>query len=167
MVSLCSFFHNHHKLQHSMKSEEKREVANTLSEKGIWIRIGFLPFRLRPITLAQIYEMGAIANDINADGVEEKKKIKSRAETIAHYNDAKIMSKVFVICLFRSLLMRFLFGWYIRHNLTMREYEKLITFESTSFNINFFLTSIIFLKKTTTMTNPNPTTAHGQQWVES
>ena len=111
--------------------------------------------------------MGAIANDINADGLEEKKKIKILAETIAHYNDARIMSKVFVICLFRSLLMRFLFGWYIRHNLTMREYEKLITFESTSFNINFFLTSIIFLKKTTTMTNPNPTTAHGQQWVES
>ena len=150
-----------------MKSEEKREVANTLSEKGIWIRVGFLPFRLRPITLAQIYEMGAIANDINADGLEEKKKIKILAETIAHYNDARIMSKVFVICLFRSLLMRFLFGWYIRHNLTMREYEKLITFESTSFNINFFLTSIIFLKKTTTMTNPNLTTAHGQQWVES
>ena len=150
-----------------MKSEEKREVANTLSEKGIWIRVGFLPFRLRPITLAQIYEMGAIANDINADGLEEKKKIKILAETIAHYNDARIMSKVFVICLFRSLLMRFLFGWYIRHNLTMREYEKLITFESTSFNINFFLTSIIFLKKTTTMTNPNSTTAHGQQWVES
>ena len=150
-----------------MKSEEKREVANTLSEKGIWVRIGFLPFRLRPITLAQIYEMGAIANDINADGLEEKKKIKILAETIAHYNDARIMSKVFIICLFRSLLMRFLFGWYIRHNLTMREYEKLITFESTSFNINFFLTSIIFLKKTTMMTNPNPTTAHGQQWVES
>ena len=150
-----------------MKSEEKREVANTLSEKGIWVRVGFLPFRLRPITLAQIYEMGAIANDINADGLEEKKKIKILAETIAHYNDARIMSKVFVICLFRSLLMRFLFGWYIRHNLTMREYEKLITFESTSFNINFFLTSIIFLKKTTTMTNPNSTTAHGQQWVES
>lgn len=150
-----------------MKSEEKREVANTLSEKGIWVRIGFLPFRLRPITLAQIYEMGAIANDINADGLEEKKKIKILAETIAHYDDARIMSKVFVICLFRSLLMRFLFGWYIRHNLTMREYEKLITFESTSFNINFFLTSIIFLKKTTTMTNPNQTTAHGQQWVES
>ena len=150
-----------------MKSEEKREVANTLSEKGIWVRVGFLPFRLRPITLAQIYEMGAIANDINADGLEEKKKIKILAETIAHYNDARIMSKVFVICLFRSLIMRFLFGWYIRHNLTMREYEKLITFESTSININFFLTSIIFLKKTTTMTNPNPTTAHGQQWVES
>ena len=150
-----------------MKSEEKREVANTLSEKGIWIRVGFLPFRLRPITLAQIYEMGAIANDINADGLEEKKKIKILAETIAHYNDARIMSKVFVICLFRSLLMRFLFGWYIRYNLTMREYEKLITFESTSFNINFFLTSIIFLKKTTTITNPNPTIAHGQQWVES
>ena len=150
-----------------MKSEEKREVANTLSEKGIWVRVGFLPFRLRPITLAQIYEMGAIANDINADGLEEKKKIKILAETIAHYNDARIMSKVFIVCLFRSLLMRFLFGWYIRHNLTMREYEKLITFESTSFNINFFLTSIIFLKKTTTMTNPNPTTAHGQQWVES
>ena len=150
-----------------MKSEEKREVANTLSEKGIWIRIGVLPFRLRPITLAQIYEMGAIANDINADGLEEKKKIKILAETIAHYNDARIMSKVFIICLFRSLLMRFLFGWYIRHNLTMREYEKLITFESTSFNINFFLFFIIFLKKTTTMTNPNPTTAHGQQWVES
>ena len=150
-----------------MKSEEKREVANTLSEKGIWIRIGFLPFRLRPITLAQIYEMGAIANDINADGLEEKKKIKILAETIAHYNDARIMSKVFVVCLFRSLIMRFLFGWYIRHNLTMREYEKLITFESTSFNINFFLTSIIFLKKTTTITNPNTTTAQAQELMES
>lgn len=150
-----------------MKTEDKRKVANTLSEKGTWVWVGHLPFRLRPMTLAQIYEMGAIANDINADGIDEKKKIKILAETIAHYNDAKLMGKVFVVCLFRSMLMRFLFGWYIRHNLTMKEYEKLIMYESVSFNVNFFLTSIIFLKKTTTMTNPNPMTARGQQWEES
>lgn len=150
-----------------MKTEDKKEVASVLSEKGTWIWVGHLPFRLRPITLAQIYEMGAVANDINDEGLEEKKKVKILAEAIAHYKDAKIMSKVFIVCLFRSSLLRWLFGWYIRQNLTLKEFEKLIMFESTSFNINFFLTSIIFLKKTTTMTNPTPTTAHGQQWVES
>lgn len=150
-----------------MKTEEKIDVYDALAEKGIWVWVGHIPFYLRPMTLAQIYEMGSVANDINADNIEEKKKVKILAETIAHYRDARIMQRVFIICLFRSMLMRILFGWFIRHNLTLREFEKLIMFETKSFNVNFFLTSIIFLKKTVTMTNPTQTTARGQQWVES
>lgn len=146
-----------------METSDKKKTSDVLSEKAIWIRVGFLFFRLRPVTLSQIYEMGVIANDLNIDGINMDKKIRVFAETLAHYNDARIMQRIFIVCLFRSAFMRFLFGWYIRHHLTLREYEKLIMYESISFNINFFLTSLIFLKRTVKITEPTQTIAHGQQ----
>ena len=145
-----------------MKTEDKRSTADVLTEKPIWIKVGKLRFKARPLTLAQIYEMGAIANDINADGLQEKTRIQVLAELIAHHNDAKIMGEVFIVCLFRSRFCRTLFRPYIKHRLTITVFQQLMTYIAKSFNANFFLTSIIFLRQTTTMTEPKQMTAHGQ-----
>ena len=151
-----------------MKTEDKQKVADVLVEKPALIRIGWFVFKLRPLTLAQIYEMGAAANDINADDLEDtEKRVRIMAALINHHKDAKAMERVFIICLFRKRWKRILFGRYIAKRLTMDKFQQLLTYVTTSFNANFFLTSIIFLRQTTTMTEPSQTTAPGQSWVES
>lgn len=151
-----------------MKTEDKQHVADVLTEKPGLIRVGMFLFKLRPLTLAQIYEMGAVANDINAADLEDtEKRVRIMAALINHHKDAKAMERIFIICLFRKRWKRFLFGRYISKRLTMDKFQQLLTYVSASFNANFFLTSIIFLRQATTMTEPTRTTAHGQSWVES
>lgn len=151
-----------------MKIDEKQKVSDVLSEKPAPIRVGMFVFLMRPLTLAQIYEMGAAANDINADDLEDtEKRVRIMAALINHHKDAKAMERVFIICLFRKRWKRFLFGRYVAKRLTMDKFQQLITYITTSFNANFFLTSIIFLRQTTKMTEPTQTTAPGQSWVES
>ncbi len=148
-----------------MKTEEKQRVADTLIEKPMRIRVGWFVFKARPLTLGQIYEMGAAANGINADDLEDsEKRIRIMAALIRHHEDAKAMERVFIICLFRERWKRWLFGRYISRRLTMDRFQTLLTHITTSFNANFFLTSIIFLSQTRTMTEPTPTTAHGPSW---
>lgn len=146
-----------------MKTEDKKAVSDILSEKPLWIRIGLLPLRIKPVTLSQIYEMGAIANDIDSKDIEGKEKFYVLAETLKHYNDARLMTDIFMVCAFRSRLVRKLLGWYVRHNLTLMHFQELMTYLTRSLNINFFLTSIISLRRTSLMTEPSLTTAHGQQ----
>lgn len=148
-----------------MKTEEKQHVADVLAEKPALIRVGLFLFKLRPLTLGQIYEMGAAANDINADDLEDSgdqvKRVRIMAALINHHKDAKAMERIFVICLFRKRWKRLLFGRYVAKRLTMDKFQQLVTYISTSFNANFFLTSIIFLRQATTMTEPSQTTALG------
>ena len=146
-----------------MKTKDKKIISDILSEKPVWIRVGFIPFRVKPVTLSQIYEMGAIANDINSDGIEDKDKFYVLAETLSHYNDARLMTEIFKVCIFRSSIMRWIFGKYIKHNLTLMHFQQLMMYLMKSLNINFFLTSIISLRRTSLMTEPSLTTAHGQQ----
>lgn len=150
-----------------MTTEEKNKIADVLNEKPHRIRIGWLFFKARPVTLGQIYEMGALANDIKADDLEDtERKVRIVPVILQHYNDAKIMQRIFVVCLFRSRIKRFLFGWYVRRKLTVLKFQELLNYMALSFNANFFLTSIIFLKQTATMTEPSQTTRLGQQWEE-
>ena len=144
-----------------METKDKEKVSQALSETPISIKIGKTSFKARPLTLSQIYEMGAIANEINAEGLEEKKEVRIIAELIEHYKDAKIMQEVFIVCLFRSRWKRRMFGWYVRRKLTIRIFQQLMTYISQTFDASFFLTSLIFLRQTKMMTEPNPTTARG------
>lgn len=148
-----------------MKKEEKKQVAETLTERSQIMRVGLIPFRLRPLTLAQIYEMGVFASQIDAESLKGKERVQVLAEVVAHHEDARLMIKIFLICLFRTKLCRFLFGRYIRKRLTVMKMQQLIMYLSQSINANFFLTSIIFLRQTATITEPSQTTAHGQ-WSE-
>ena len=149
-----------------MKKDEKQRVSDALTEKPTYIRVGWKVFKARPLTLAQIYEMGTAACEINADGLNEKEnKVRVVAALIDHYNDARIMIEVFLICLFRSHIKRFLWRWYIKHRLKLNTFQELMGYVAQSFDANFFLTSIIFLRQATKMTEPSPTTAPGQ-WSE-
>lgn len=145
-----------------MKTADKKEVYNTLTEKPIDIKIGVFTFKLRPLTLAQIYEIGAIGNELSEDDLGTKDKVKVFAEVIAHYKDAKIMQDMFVAALLPGKLKRFLFKRYVLKRLTVAVFNQFVTYVSQSLDVNFFLTSIIILRKTVEITNPTQTTAHGQ-----
>ena len=136
-----------------------------LTEKPALIRIGRFPFLMRPLTLGQIYEMGAIASDINIDDLQDmEKRVRVMAALVAHHKDAERMQRIFVVCLFRSRWKRVLFGRYVKRRLTVALFQKMVAYITTSFNANFFLTSIIFLRQTAEMTDPSQTTAPGQPW---
>lgn len=149
-----------------MKKEEKRRVANALSERTKWLRVGWMHIRIRPLTLSQIYDMGAAANDINADDLKEADKVNIIAVIIKHAKDAKAMQDVFLVCAYRKKWKRWLFGRYLRNRLTVEHFNNLLKIIASTFNANFFLTSIIFLSQTKIMTEPNQTTAHGQSSEE-
>ena len=47
-----------------MKTADKKRTAETLKEKPVKIKVGWLSFKIKPLTLMQIYEMSVFANDI-------------------------------------------------------------------------------------------------------
>lgn len=149
-----------------MRKDEKRKVANALSERGTWIRVGWLFIHFRPLTLSQIYDMGAAANDIDGSDLQTDDKVNLIAVLLKHSKDAQAMQNVFLVCAFRKSWKRWLFGRYIKNRLTIEHFNRLLTTIATTFNANFFLTSIIFLSQTKIMTEPNQTTAHGQSLEE-
>lgn len=149
-----------------MKKEEKRKVANALAERGTWIRVGWMFIYFRPITLSQIYDMGAAANDIDGSDLQSDDKVSLIAALLKHSKDAKAMQNVFLVCAFRKRWKRWLLGRYIRNRLTVEHFNRLLSTIATTFNANFFLTSIIFLSQTKIITEPSQTTARGQSSEE-
>lgn len=145
-----------------MNTTEKEAVAQTLREQPAWIKVGRMRFRVKPLTLCQIYELGVFANDMTAGTWGEDDKINIIQELIAHHKDARLMCEIFLVCAFRKRLPRWFFGRYIRKNLTIVDFNNLIQFIAKSFNANFFLTSITFLTRTKIMTEPK-TTPRGRQ----
>lgn len=145
-----------------MKTIDKKKVAAVLKEERTKIKVGWFTFRPRPLTLCQIYEMGVYANQIKEANFNEGDKVNNLNELIKHSEDARQMCEIFIICTFRKAWARKLWGRYIRKHLDILAFNQLIMYISSSFNANFFLTSIIFLTKTKVMTEPK-TTPHGRQ----
>lgn len=142
-------------------SKERQQVADVLSERSTVVRIGVLHFRVKPVTLAQIYDLGAVISDINADGLTEKQKINVIAEITEHYKDAQCMLHAALVILFRSPIKRKFFRRYIFRKMRIQQFQQLINYVAKSFDANFFLTSIIFLRRIAEMTEPSQMTAHG------
>lgn len=139
-----------------------QRTAEVLTEKPRCLRFGLLFFALRPMTMAQIYEIGALVE--KTEGIDLHGDFNPIVEMLSRYKDVKLCSQVVVIMLFRSRIMRKLFGWYIRHHLTMSRYQEVIEFGAITFHAGFFLTSFSFLrgaKETTKMTNTAVATALG------
>ena len=145
-----------------MKTADKKRTAETLKEKPVKIKVGWLSFKIKPFTLMQIYEMSVFANDIKKPSWKDNDKVNIIGEIIAHGNDARLMCEVFIVCAFRKAWKRHLFGRYIRKHLDIYAFNELVKFIGLSFNANFFLTSITFLTHTKIMTEPK-TTPRGQQ----
>lgn len=144
---------------------ERKRTHDAVAESGKWIIIGLLPVRVRPLTLGQIWELGHYTEQLDADGLEDRK-LRLYAEVFARYDNARLMQDIFITAAFRTKLTRFLLGWYIRKNLTFNTYSTLIDYDLEGLDANFFLTSIISLKRTTKMTEPKIMTVRGRQSEE-
>lgn len=149
-----------------MDKEDKKKVADTLSERSKWMRVGLMPIKIKPLTLSQIYDMGAAGNDVNGDDLQTDEKVNIIGVLMKHAKDAKAMQDIFLVCAFRKKWKRWLFGHYLRSRLTVKHFNILLSIIATTFNANFFLTSIIFLSQTKIITNPSQTTPHGQSSEE-
>lgn len=148
-----------------MNTEEKKKTTDVLLESSVKIKVGLFSYRIKPLTLAQIYEMSIFANDIIAPEWNEGDKVNILHELFKHGNDAKLMCEIFLVCAFRKKYWRKIWGRYIRNRLNITQFNLLVRYISMSFNANFFLTSITFLSQTKRMTEPI-TTARGQQSEE-
>lgn len=148
-----------------MKTEDKEKVAKALCEAAIHIKVGRLSFKVKPLTLMQIYEMGVFANDMPKPSWHGGDKINIIQKMFERNEDARLMCEIFIVCAFRKKKWRWLWGKYIRKHLDIIAFNELIKFISGSFNANFFLTSITFLTQTKIMTEPR-TTPLGQQSEE-
>lgn len=149
-----------------MKPDEKKQTADVLLEKAVWTRVGLLPLRIRPLTLGQIYEMGEYTCQMEAENLDLKARIVASAEMLARYKSAKLMQEVFLICVFRKRWKRRLLRRYILNRLTIKKFQKAVEVITNAYSANFFLTSLIFLHQTNTITEPSQTTALGQQSEE-
>jgi hypothetical protein len=149
-----------------MKTKEKKATADALTERSVWVRVGLLPIMLRPLTLGQIFEMGEYVNDLDVEGIDMKKKMNVVAEMLTKFRNAPLMQETFMVCAYRRRWKRWLFRRYILKRLTVRHFSKVIEVLTNAYTANFFLTSIIFLHQTKTMTEPKQTTPLGQQSEE-
>lgn len=139
-----------------------KKTTDVLTEKPIVVRFGLLFFVIRPMTMAQIYEIGAIVE--KTEGIDLDGDFNPIVKMLESYKDVKHCSDVIVTMIFRSRIMRKLLGWYIKKHLTMERYRKIIEFGALSFQAAFFLTSFTFLKGTKEVTKPTNTakaTVHG------
>lgn len=144
-----------------------KKTSDVLTEKPIIVRFGLLFFVIRPMTMAQIYEIGAIVE--KTEGIDLEGDFNPIVKMLESYKDIKVCSEVATTMVFRSRWMRKLFGWYIKRHLTMARYQKIIEFGAITFRAAFFLTSFSFLKGTkevTKMTNTAAATAHGDSLEE-
>lgn len=149
-----------------MKTTDKKKTADVLTERSVWVRVGLLPIMIRPLTLGQIYEIGASVNDLDASGLDIKARINQVAEMFARYQNVPMMQETFLMCAYRRRWKRKLFRRYILKRLCIKHFEKAMEVITNAYTANFFLTSIIFLSQTKPMTEPKQTTPHGQQSEE-
>ena len=145
-----------------MKTTDKKKTADALTERSVWVRVGLLPIMIRPLTLGQIYEMGASVNEMDAKGLSIKSKVNQVAEMFARHKNVPMMQEVFLMCAYRRRWKRRLFRRYILKRLTISHFEKAMEVITNAYTANFFLTSIIFLSQTNPMTEPKQTTPLGQ-----
>lgn len=135
----------------------------------MFIWFGMLPFIVKPLTLVQIWDIGAISKDMPEVEQEKIDKLNAVSATLLYSGEAKKMADIAVLTMLRSVLMRWLFGSYIKKRLTIRKYKRLQDYMANTMDASFFLSTIIFLKglnETTKTTNIAEVIVPGQQLVE-
>lgn len=122
----------------------------------MFINIGFFWFKIKPLTLSQIWEIGSIVENLEQLDIEN-----SNANIVTEMMKRSDMIKecldIVLTIIFRGKIKRFLFGRYIKKRLTMNHYKKIIEYSLISFQAAFFLTSLTFLKGTKTITSQTNT----------
>lgn len=143
-----------------MNNGKKNSTAGAITERPIFVCIGMIPFLVRPMTLAQIWQIGEKIGDINEIEIEEE--FNPYQKVFSMFKDVRNANEITPIIVFRSRLMRKIFGGFLRKRMTMNKYNKLLQYASLSFDASFFLQSITFLKGCSqTATNTKEATALG------
>ena len=140
---------------------------DTLSEKPRLIRFGFLFFRMKPLTLAQIWEVGGILEQQEIKAVDGD--VNVIAEMLERVDNIKAAQEIAVAMLFRGSLSRWLFGRFVKSRLTMERYQQMMEYYLMTLRAAFFLISITSLKgvkEMTKRTNTAEATVLGDSSVE-
>lgn len=145
---------------------KETRTADTITEKPLWLLIGLLPIRVRPMTLAQIWEIGENVSKVKEIDIEGT--FNPYQKMFSMWSDAKQINAIVPLILFRSRWARFLFGRYVKKRMTMKRYKAIIEYAALSFDATFFLTNMSFLRgcKETTKTNTNEAIALGDLLAE-
>lgn len=131
--------------------EDNEKVKDTLLEKGFKMRFGILPIRVKPLTLAQVQEIGALAGGLGTNDDELKEmQFADGLSDLARYGD--LINDICLIILFRSQRKRGLLGNFIKKRLTSGHYKKLMGWLYQTFDFGFFLTSLVFMRGIKTKT---------------
>ena len=142
-------------------------TSDTLSEKPRLIRFGFLFFRMKPLTLAQIWEVGGILEQQEIKAVDGD--VNVIAEMLERVDNIKAAQEIAVAMLFRSALSRWLFGSFVKSRLTMERYQQMMEYYLMTLRAAFFLisfTSLKGVKEITKKTNTPEATALGDSSEE-
>lgn len=143
-----------------MNNNEEKNTAGVITEKSIFVFFGMIPFLVRPMTLAQIWQIGEKIGDI--DEIDIEGEFNPYQKVFSMFKDVKSANEITPIIVFRSRLMRRIFGRFIRKRMTMKKYNELLQYASLSFDASFFLQSITFLKGCSqTTTNTKEAIARG------
>jgi len=138
------------------------ETTATLLERPRKVKIGWRMFKVHPLTLAQIYEMGAIVEGI--EGLDLHGEVNVIVETLRRFRDMERIQRLVMVMLFRNKRKRWWWRRYIKRHLTIDVYQNVLETGMATFKAAFFLTSITFLKgvqDVTKTTNTAEVTAHG------
>lgn len=141
------------------KMTVEQAISRTINEYGKWIRIGSLPFYMRPVTYGQIVEISACVSTM--EGLTEEDSGTQLSIALLHGKDAAAIADIASIMIFRTRWMRFFFRRYIKNHITASKVSQVLKFLYKSIDPDFFLTTIIFLKgidqtKPTKTTAPSP-----------
>lgn len=149
--------------------EKDLSATDTLNERGKWIRIGWLVMYARPLVLSQVIEIGEMASYMQEyDTDEEKQNIADF--TFRNSYDVETLQEVAIIALFRSKMMRKMFGWYVRKRMNTKTLKKCFSIIYDTFDYAFFFKSSIFLsgiKMKKKETENREEAVRGGSWVES
>lgn len=129
---------------------KERKVGDAVIEKPLILKLGAIPVKVKPLTLAQIIEIGDIAADMVDVDITDTATF-AEALKMGHLQGDKVFSICEVVA-FRSRWRRRLLGWLLRRRMTSKVYQQLISWLYSTFDFGFFLTSLVFMRGIRTKT---------------
>jgi hypothetical protein len=131
-------------------------VADTITEKGIWVRFGIIPIYVSPLTFAQVTEISELLTEYKDDNSDDGETVMAVAmRNLAQSGNADIVEKIIVSAVFRRRWQRFMFGWLVRNNLTSKVYKDIFTNIISTYDLGFFLTTFLFMRGSKMKTKEN------------
>lgn len=143
----------------------ENKVTDTLSQKPVLVKVGNRTYKVKPLTLMQVYEIGELMKDVKSVDNSDNETLISH--TLNNPNDARAYVEIAVKVLLRGRWKRALFGGYIRKHLNSESFRDVMNVIKDAFDYSFFLQSTIFLKGTfMTKKMEKEETRHGGSWEE-